>query len=43
MYDAFYDRLSGKEVDVAAYEDILEEYNWDKIAETWKKKFNNIM
>jgi glycosyltransferase involved in cell wall biosynthesis len=43
MYDAFYDRLSGKEVDVAAYEDILDEYNWDKIAETWKKKFNKIM
>jgi glycosyltransferase involved in cell wall biosynthesis len=43
MMRAFKDVAQGKYPHKEAYEDILEKYNWDKIAKSWQDKFNKLL
>ena len=43
MMRAFKDIAEGKYPHKEAYEDILEKYNWDKIAKSWRDKFKRLL
>jgi len=43
MMRAFKDVSEGKYPHREAYEDILEKYNWDKIAKSWRDKLKRLL
>jgi hypothetical protein len=43
MIQAYMDAHNGILVDTGLYSEILSEYDWDKIAETWKVIFGELL
>lgn len=43
MMRAFMNVVQGRYPHKEVYEDILEKYNWDKIAKSWQDKFNKLL